>query len=166
MDSRLFLKKNFIFGSIIGLSFCLTLYIFYKTGNMFSSNMGQDNVIMLLSVVGMFLGSKNYRDSILNGYITYGKALLTSFYIIATASLIYSIFVYNLYSNDSDIFKAYMDNTKEAMEIVYGDKANNLMEIIDNFTSPATIAIGYFFRNIFIGFIFALPISNFVKRKA
>lgn len=166
MNSTIFLKKNFIFGGLVGLSFCLTLYVFYKTGNIFSSDMRQDNIVMLLSIVGMFLGAKNYRDTCLNGYITYRKALLTSFYIISIASLIYSIFVYNIYSNDIDIFNAYMDNTKKAMEIVYGDKANSLVDIIDNFTSPATIAIGYFFRNIFIGFIFALPISNFVKRKA
>ena len=67
-------KENTLFGLLIGGSFSMASLLFIWGGKSVAMNPQLNNVIMLLTIFGVFVGAKKYRDEALGGVISYGKA--------------------------------------------------------------------------------------------
>jgi hypothetical protein len=78
-----------------GLLILFTLLI-YALGMMQNKALGF--VSILLFIGGMYIGTKNYRAHVLGGFMTYGKAFTTAFFIGLVASgIIVRIHLFFLY---------------------------------------------------------------------
>lgn len=97
-------KKILIYGLISGGSltvlFLLSHMLFMKN---FSAEMWETGEIigyssMLLAMTAIFFGVKAYRDKILRGKISFGKAFSLGIGISSVASVIFGIYVYFLYT--------------------------------------------------------------------
>lgn len=164
-STEIFLRKNFFFSLLMGGSFCLVAFIFYKSGHPAAFESTGNNILLLLSVSGMYIGGKTFRDEANKGIISYGKALAVMFFIIGCASIIYGIFIFSLYSSDPEFFNLY----KESLEVIVRERLSGeyreLADFIKEATTPAVIAFSSVFRMLFLGFIFALPTAQFIKKK-
>jgi len=70
-----FFSQNTLFGLFVGLSFIAVAYAYYRSGRGVSLNPQLNNVILLLSIVGAFIGVRKYRDELPDNCLSYGKAL-------------------------------------------------------------------------------------------
>ena len=52
-----FFSQNTLFGLFVGLSFIAVAYAYYRSGRGVSLNPQLNNVILLLSIVGAFIGT-------------------------------------------------------------------------------------------------------------
>ena len=59
-----FFSQNTLFGLFVGLSFIAVAYAYYRSGRGVSLNPQLNNVILLLSIVGAFIGVRKYRDEL------------------------------------------------------------------------------------------------------
>ena len=78
-----FFSQNTLFGLFVGLSFIAVAYAYYRSGRGVSLNPQLNNVILLLSIVGAFIGVRKYRDELPDNCLSYGKALGACTYLIA-----------------------------------------------------------------------------------
>lgn len=97
-------KRSFISGLIAGGSmvgiFLLTHMLFMKNFSpemwTFAELLGYSSIIVALSAI--FFGIKTYRDKILGGKISFGRAFTLGVGISAVASVIFGIYIYILYT--------------------------------------------------------------------
>ena len=151
-----FFSQNTLFGLFVGLSFIAVAYAYYRSGRGVSLNPQLNNVILLLSIVGAFIGVRKYRDELPDNCLSYGKALGACTYLIAVASVIYGCFVFYLYRT----------SIETTFKEVYSDSAftENMISMLKAFTTPATIAFAETFNKIFTGFIFSLLLAGLLRR--
>ena len=145
-----FFSQNTLFGLFVGLSFIAVL----------------NNVILLLSIVGAFIGVRKYRDELPDNCLSYGKALGACTYLIAVASVIYGCFVFYLYRHHPELLENYLTSIETTFKEVYSDSAftENMISMLKAFTTPATIAFAETFNKIFTGFIFSLLLAGLLRR--
>lgn len=161
-----FIQQNTIFGLFIGVSFILASYVFYKTGRTISINPQLNNVVMLLSIAGAFIGVKKYRDdNHRNGY-SYASALGACMYMISVAAVIYGIYIYTLYQRIPGLQENYVTMVTTVLEEVYKGSPllENMKTMIETFMTPAAIAFAEVFNKIFTGFIFSLLLAGILRR--
>ncbi len=89
-----------IAGGILTVLFLLSHMLFMKN---FSAEMWETGEIigyssMLIALTAIFFGVKAYRDKVLGGKITFGKAFTLGMGISAVAAIIFGIYVYFLYT--------------------------------------------------------------------
>lgn len=155
-NNRAFWIQNAVFGALVGLTLVATSFVYFKTGQNVSINPQLNNVLMLLSIAGIFIGVQKYRNDNLNGTISYKKALGACMWLITTASVIYGAFIYILYSSNPDQVGNYITAVEEAFKELYADSAmlSTLTNMTRTFTTPASLAVGEIFNKIFAGFFF------------
>ncbi|MEG0796090.1 MAG: DUF4199 domain-containing protein [Odoribacter sp.] len=163
---KIFLKQNTIFGLFIGLSFIIVSFAFYKMDKGISFNPQLNNVIMLLSIVGAFIGTRKYKEESLQGQISYSGALGTCVYIITIASICYGLYIYLLYQQIPALKEDYLNTFEAALKEVYPDSplVDNMTAMLKVFTTPAAIALGEIFNKIFSGSIFSLFLAGILRR--
>ncbi len=116
-------------------------------------------------LAGIIWGTLKFRDEESGGFISYGKALGFGTLLSLFAALISGIFVF--------VFYQYI--APDAMEQLKAVAAENVLEanpditdqqldMILRFTSPLLISISSFFSTTFLGFVFSLVTSAFIKR--
>ena len=149
-----FFSQNTLFGLFVGLSFIAVAYAYYRSGRGVSLNPQLNNVILLLSIVGAFIGVRKYRDELPDNCLSYGKALGACTYLIAVASVIYGCFVFYLYRHQTTFKEVYSDSAF----------TENMISMLKAFTTPATIAFAETFNKIFTGFIFSLLLAGLLRR--
>lgn len=166
-NDNTFISQNTIFGLFIGLSFILASYAFYKTGQQVSLNPRLNNVIMLLSLAGAFIGARKYREEHLNGILSYAKALGICIYLIAVASVVYGIYIYILYRHNPELQENYLDMTTGMLEEIYKGSPllENMQVILKSFMTAGAIAFAEVFNKIFTGFIFSLLLAGILRKK-
>lgn len=103
-----FIARNTLFGVIVGLSFILAVFVFYRAGKPVGFNPQLGNVFLLLTVAGVFIGVRKYREECLEGYIDYPLALGACVYIVAVGSLLYGMFLYTLYGRSPELQEQYL----------------------------------------------------------
>ena len=161
-----FFSQNTLFGLFVGLSFIAVAYAYYRSGRGVSLNPQLNNVILLLSIVGAFIGVRKYRDELPDNCLSYGKALGACTYLIAVASVIYGCFVFYLYRHHPELLENYLTSIETTFKEVYSDSAftENMISMLKAFTTPATIAFAETFNKIFTGFIFSLLLAGLLRR--
>lgn len=167
LSKNTFLTQNTIFGLFVGLSYILTAYIYYRSGRGISLNPQLNNVILLLSIVGAFIGVKKYRDESSNGTMTYARALGACVFLLAVAAVVYGIYLYSLYSSHTELQENYRLAIDAMLREIYAGSPllENMTAMMKTFTTPAVIAFAEIFNKIFIGFIFSLFVAGFLRKK-
>ena len=162
-----FISQNTIFGLFVGLSFILASFTFYKSGKSISLNPQLNNVMMLLSIAGTFIGVRKYREESLNGSISYGNALGACVYLITVASLLYGIYIYWLYRHTPELQENYISTINSVLEEVYKGTPllENMKAMLQNLMTAGFIAFSEIFNKIFTGFIFSLLLAGILRKR-
>ncbi|MBE2228189.1 MAG: DUF4199 domain-containing protein [Ignavibacteria bacterium] len=89
-----------IAGGVLTVLFLLSHMLFMKN---FSAEMWETGEIigyssMLIALTAIFFGVKTYRDKVLGGKITFGRAFTLGIGISAVAAFIFGVYVYILYT--------------------------------------------------------------------
>lgn len=162
-----FLVQNTVFGLFVGLTYILTAYIYYRAGQGVSLNPQLNNVIMLLSIAGTFIGVKKYRDENPGQPFSYAKALGACVYLITVAAIVYGIYIYSLYHRQPELQENYRLAIETVLQEVYAGSPllENMTAMMQAFTTPATTAFAEIFNKIFTGFIFSLFLAGILRKK-
>lgn len=161
-----FFKQNSIFGCLIGATFIIASLIFILAGKGVVVNPQFHNIIMMLTIFGVFIGIRKYRDEQLNGIITYGKALKTGIYILSIASLCYAVYTFLLYTFSTNLLEEFKKMTLTTIKVA--SQNSPLLKMIEDnadlYFFPASIAFSELFNRILTGAAFTLFIAGLVKR--
>src|SRR3989304_4526424 len=113
------LQFTMTYGAILGIVSIIFSVILYITGYM-PYNFKRMGVTLLINlvilIVFMVMGTRTYRDKILNGTISYGRTLLIAMLIVAFSTIIGSIytFVFNLFIDPEYVNKVF-EATKSSL---------------------------------------------------
>jgi len=162
-----FIVQNTTFGLFVGLSYIVASYIFYKSGQDICLNPRLNNVIMLLSIAGAFIGVRKYREEHLNGVLSYAQALGACVYLLGVASVLYGCYIYILYHYNPGLRESYINMTTGILEELYKGTPllENMQTFLSTFMTAGAIAMAEIFNKIFTGFIFSLLLAGILRRK-
>ena len=123
----------------------------------------------LVYSIFIIYGTYTYREQILNGFISYSKALKLGTSIVFFATIISSFYVY-VYAEfiNPDIIAEILSNNEEQIYEADPNISNEDMEvaisIIEKFTTPTMLSLIVLLQGTLIGFVFSLLTSAFLKR--
>ena len=162
-----FIARNTLFGVIVGLSFILAVFVFYRAGKPVGFNPQLGNVFLLLTVAGVFIGVRKYREECLEGYIDYPLALGACVYIVAVGSLLYGMFLYTLYGRSPELQEQYLATIELFLDEAYKGTPvlDTVKEMMRKFVSPLFIAFSETVSKCLSGFIFSLFIACILRRQ-
>ncbi len=160
------LKSTLNYGVMLGLSLVMVQLLLW----MFDATTNQ--VLGLLSipitVAGIALATKSFRDHEQEGFISYGRALGIGTLTVMFSSVITSVFTYLLYTV---IDPGLMDKIYAATEEAYyesglpEDQIEIAMQMAKRFSNPVIMSVMGFFGGTFFGFIFSLITSIFIRKE-
>lgn len=117
-------------------------------------------------IAGIILGTIKFRDDDLGGFISYGRALGLGTLISLFASLISGVFVYIFYSFIApDAFEQIRILAEQRMIEANPDITDQQLDMAMRMTTPLMGFISTLFSITFIGFVFSLATSAFLKKK-
>jgi len=166
------------YGAMLGLAliiYSVITYIFDLVGPGFLRTILLSLASIAISVIGIILGTKAFRDKFNNGYISYGKALLTGILIASFAGFISSLYSY--------IFNVFIDPgyvariTKETQEWMIDMMASKgmsqeqldvMVQQMQNAPQPSPILTAFLgvLMAALYGAIISLITSAFLKKNA
>ncbi len=160
------LKCTMNYGAMLGLAliiYSLLLWMFDASTNQYLGY-----ISFIITITGIVIATRTYRDQEQGGFITYGRALgvgtLTSLF----AGIITSFFTYLLYTV---IDPGLVAKTHAIMEQGYYDagltdsQIEMAMNMAKRFTNPVMMAVLGLFSSVLMGFIFSLITSIFLKNE-
>lgn len=161
-------KQAMTYGAIIGIALVVYSVLLYITGMTFSKGLGFIQYVILFA--GIYLGAKSYRDNVLGGAITYGKALWLGVVISVFVGIItvFFNFVMMRYIDPGliDKYMVIMEEQFENSRFIPADQLDEALERSrDSMTAVWSLPIGVLTFAIF-GFIISLITSAFVKKDA
>ncbi|MBL0047737.1 MAG: DUF4199 domain-containing protein [Bacteroidetes bacterium] len=154
------------YGGMTGIMLFLVFILSSILGTKFSGLMQVMGYAAL--GLGIFIGSKNYRDKELNGVISYGTAFYSGFLISFFASVIiaFTIFLYIKFV-DSSIIEKIMEQTEQNM-LDSGrsdEEIEKAMEASQYFMNPTSMAFFSILGYTFVGTIISLVTAAFIKKE-
>ncbi|MEM7103778.1 MAG: DUF4199 domain-containing protein [Bacteroidota bacterium] len=169
---NLIMKYGLIAGGIMVGLFLATHFIGDANGMSYNVAQNLGTITMIVALLTIFVGVKDYRDNLKSGKITFWNALKTGLLINAIASLIFGIYTILLFKvidpQYGDKLKTkYVEGIKSSdMSQEQMDAAiaslNNVPEIYENVFLQGSIMFVTVFA---IGIIISL-ISSFILKKA
>ena len=163
----LFWKNNMNFGAIAGFGIIIYSILLYFLN--IEQGLVASLIIYLILISVIVIGTKYLRDKIMQGSISYGRALGSGTSISLFASIIVAFYMY--------LFFKLLD--PEALEKMYSlmedkmyeqglpeDQIAITMEMSKKFTTPLSIALMAIVSYVFYGFLFSLITSIFIKKKS
>ncbi len=160
------LKSAMTYGAIIGLILVVYSVLLYLTDFYFNKALGFIQYIIIF--IGIYLGTKTYRDKELGGFIKYGKALVFGLIISVFVGIIVIFFNFIMmrYIDPGLVDKnmAIMEETFQNSRFIAADQLDEMLEKArESMTSVWSIPSGVFVFSS-IGFIFSLITSAFLKK--
>ena len=158
------LKFTMKIGAFLGLAliiYALLLYAFGMDANEFP------NMLYLLMILAIFLGTKRYRDTVMNGFISYPQALKTGTLIALFSAFIYTFYTYVFFKFIDPSQLESMINQVEMNFETSGyteEQTKVMMQLTGKFMNGFLFFTGIF-SHTFLGFIFSLIISIFLKKE-
>jgi len=155
------------FGAIAGFAIIIVYLILYFLN--FQKNYFSEIIIYIVLISIIVIGTKQYKNTVLSGNISYGKALGTGTVISLFASIIVAFYMFIfLKFIDSDsiakILSAMEDNMYQ--QGLPENQIDESIETIKKFTTPFTMTISTVLTYTFLGFLFSLITSAFLKKKS
>lgn len=121
---------------------------------------------MVISIIGIFLGIKAFRDNSLDGYISYGRALGTGVLISLFASILSVIFMFILYTViDTELVSKILAETETQMAAknLPSEQVEKAMEMTKKLFLPMLVVMGIL-GGVFFGFIISLIEAAILKK--
>ncbi len=119
----------------------------------------------VILLAGIIWGTLQYRNDGSGGFISYGRALGYGTLISVFAALISSIFIIVFYQYIApDALEQIKAVTAERIIEANPEVTDEQLDVFLRFTSPLVMAITSIFALTFIGFIFSLVTSAFIKK--
>jgi len=153
-------------GFFIGLALVVIQTIFYLADIKLDSGFGYITYVVLIG--GLYLAIRNYRDQLNQGFITYGRSVGYGVLVAVMAGIISSVFVYILYKYiDPTIIDKLLIETEAKMEEqnLPPDQLEMAMEMNRSFFTPLAISIMSIVGYAFMGLVFSLVLSVFLKKE-
>lgn len=160
------LKSTMNYGAMMGLAliiYSLLLWMFDATTNQWLGYLS-----LLITLAGIILATRAFRDQEQGGSITYGRALAVGTLTVVFAGVITSFFTYLLYTV---IDPGLIEKTYAVMEQAYyeagmsDDQIEMAMKMAQRFTNPVMMAVFGFMGSAFFGFLISLITSIFLKKE-
>jgi hypothetical protein len=163
------IKSAMTYGAIIGLSLVVYYVLLYLTDLTFSKSLGLIQYIVLC--VGIYIGTKAFRDKELGGSIKYGKALVFGLVVSIFAGIIVVFFNFimmryidpGLVDKNMAIVEETLQNGRFSRLIPPDQMDQALERARDSMTSVWSIPSGVFVFSL-IGLILSLVTSAFLKK--
>ncbi len=159
-------------GAITGGLWILSFAFFI--GEFYNPMLGFVSLIIgVCSLVFVSLRLKRFRDNVLDGIISFRRALVYSMFVYFYAALLMAAaqFIYFQFIDNGFMLSQYdaITKTQEFKTLLdaYGVKPEEMQLAMDNLAAlrPIDIALQFFTTNIFLGFLISLPISVMMKSK-
>ncbi len=159
-----FAAASFTYGLLTAIGLILITFLTYLF------NLTEVTWISYLSfivlIAGIILGTIKFRDDDLGGFISYGRALGLGTLISTFAALISGIFIYIFYSFIApDAFEQIRILAEQRMIEANPDITDQQLDFALRMTTPLMGLISTLFSFTFIGFVFSLATSAFLKKK-
>ncbi len=160
-------KHSFLFGSLVGAVLILASLSFYWKGVSINYNPTLLFINRGLIILGIYFGVRKYRDEVLFGVISYGRAFVTGALMIAVASSFYAMYIYILTSYfDGGILKEAVDFTEKGLvEIGYDDDQVELLMSFYRKITPGIFAFSQWLGKVMAGVFFSLIVAFFFRQK-
>ena len=159
-------KYSFNLGAIVGgllIAVKLVAYLLGMEQSMFFESLGY-----VILAGGIIYGIKGYRDGLLGGYISYEKSLGLGTLIGVASAVLLSFFLYiYLKFVDASVLDTALEAAKEEIynnEDLTDEQIEASIEALPMFISPGVTAFFSLLVYAFIGFVFSLIISIFMKK--
>lgn len=162
-------RNSLTYSVFIGLALILVQLIIYVF-NLYD----QQKLISLLSfailIAGLILGTINYRNKSLDGYINYGKAFTSGLLIGLYSSIILAVFTFLFYQFFAPeaiehLIEIAEQATIEKMPNITDEQLETTMLIQQKLMTPISMALMSILSYTFWSAIFSLIISAFVKKE-
>ena len=120
--------------------------------------------------VGLFWSIVQFRDTRLDGFISYGKAVGSGFAVGLIASILVGIFMYFYltYMNTGLVEQVLLtaeENMLEQNPNMTDEQIEQALSMVEIFTTPTMMAVMGFVYNVVVSVIFSLIIAIFAKRE-
>ena len=166
-ENKITIPKNAMnYGAITGIILFLVFIVGSMTGN--PDSMAIKIAGWVVIALGIFVGSKNFRDKQMEGFMTYGQAFHSGFLISFFCSVIvaFTTFLYIKFVDSSMIDlvmekaeQQMMDSGKSDEQI---EQAKHMMQM---FSNPTAIAIFTVIGYTVTGAILSLITASFLKKE-
>lgn len=159
------LKNSMNFGALNGVAMMIISLLIYLLG--IPQNFIVSLVIYTINIVFIIYGTLFLRNQYLNGEISYGKALSSGILISLFMSILVAFFIFIFFKFiGTDELNKILEQTEEKMynQGMSEDQIELAMEITKKYTTPMYMALGTIFSYTFMGFIFSLITSAFIKK--
>ena len=168
-------KTVWIFGTIAGV--LLAGFALYHVNECYTDpDMQPNDVVGYAGMIAVFsfvfIGIKNYRDKYHGGFISFGQAFLTGFYICLIASAVYVVtWLVDYYIFVPDFLDKYIPHVlKEASrsgatELELKEKAAEMAEFKEMYKNPLFVIVVSFGEVLPVGLIVALISALILKKK-
>ena len=159
-------------GAIVGGLWILSFAFFI--GEFYNPVFGVVSLVVgTFSLVLAALRLRKFRDNVLDGIISFRRALLYSMltYFYAALLMAAAQFIYFQFIDQGFLISQYeaITQTKEFAEMlkVYGVRPDEMKLAMDNIASlrPIDIALQFLSTNIILGFVLSLPIAAMLKSR-
>ena len=160
------LKNAMNYGAMVGLVLIIVSVLFYMLGKSESSI--QNWIGYAVIIFGIVIGTQNYRDNVLGGYITYSQCLSSGTLIAFFTAIITAFYTYIFFTFiDASLIEILLDKQEIAMEEkgMDDEQIEMMMGYTRRFMTPFWMSFFSLLSYIFMGFIFSLITSIFLKRK-
>lgn len=156
------------YGTFYGLSGIVVFMLFYLLGTPISSKAPQ-YIGYILMIIFIILGVKSHRDADLGGYIGYGKSLGTGTLIAFFGGLISGFFTVIFFKYIApDAMQQIMEEAQRnmAQQGLSEEQMQKGLEYAKKFSTPLWLFMFSALGSAFMGFIFSLIISVFMKKES
>jgi hypothetical protein len=162
-----FIKSTMTYGLITGVALIIYTLLLYSTNNLLRQNFLLSLMNYLILIGGIVAGTRSYRDRMLQGYITYSKALGYGVVMSIFTGIVLGIFTYLLYTMiDPGLMEKSMAMIQEEMlkQGIEPGRVESISEMQRQIRSPFMMLIGSVLTYAFLGLIFALVTSAFLRK--
>jgi len=154
------------YGAMLGLALVAVNLSFYFVGDSLSDFLRIITSVIL--VLGIILGIKHYRKNELDGFISYGKSLGMGTAISFFSGIIVAFYMYLMVSYfDKTIIPEMLEKTVQEMSEkgIPDEQMELAAKVQEKLFTPLSISFMTVVSNAFMGFIFSLIISIFLKKE-
>jgi hypothetical protein len=160
------LKSTVNYGAMLGLALVIYSLLLWMFDATFNQSLGY--VSFAITVGGIILATRAYRDQELGGYISYGQAIGVGTLTALFSGVITVIFTWLLYNViDTGLAERNFIFMEEAYYAagMSDEQIDVALMMAKRFTTPLIMAVMGIIGSVFFGFIFSLVTSAFLKKE-
>jgi predicted PurR-regulated permease PerM len=162
-------RNSMNYGALAGLAMIVIFLILHYAGISNSNSILQ--WLSYLPLFGiLFIGTRNLRDKLEGGFISYGRSLGSGVLISLFCGILLAFFMYlfmKFIDTEQEMIKKVLEQNEQAMldRNMSEEEIEQSMEMTRRFMTPGLMSIMAVFGYTFMGFIFSLILSFFLKRE-